>query len=159
MTVAPHRNGQLSRRVALRRVGLAAGGIGILAVLEACGGEREPDQEPAPNPAAPAAADPGVYVVEMSGQMRFVPDTLTIKVGETVTWITRGAIPHTTTADPAKAREPAYVRLPEGAEPWDSGLLTSGESWSRTFDVPGEYAYFCLPHQSAGMLATLTVTE
>ena len=91
--------------------------------------------------------------------LRFVPDTLTIKVGETVTWTTVGAIPHTSTADATKAQDPAHVKLPEGAEPWDSGFVTQGQSWNRTFDVPGEYAYFCIPHESAGMLATLTVTE
>jgi plastocyanin len=95
----------------------------------------------------------------MNDVLRFDPDQLTIKVGETVTWTTVGVIPHTSTDDPAKAQNPDHAKLPEGAEPWDSGMLNQGQSFSRTFDVPGEYAYFCIPHEVAGMLATLTVTE
>ena len=177
MKFASFRNDRLSRRDALRRAGVATVGVGILPVLQACGGEQEPTPEPEPEtaptntaPAAatqpsadaaasPAAAAPGENIVEMNDQLRFAPDALAIKVGETVTWTTVGAIPHTATADPAKAQDPAHVELPEGAEPWDSGIVTSGESWSYTFEVPGDYAYFCIPHEAAGMLATLTVTE
>lgn len=96
----------------------------------------------------------------MNDQLHFDPHELAIKVGDVVTWTTVGAIPHTSTADPEKANNPEeHVELPEGAEPWDSGIVNQGESWSRTFDVPGEYVYFCIPHEAAGMVASLTVTE
>lgn len=29
---------------------------------------------------------------------------------------------------------------------FDSELLDPGESWSYTFETPGEYEYYCLPH-------------
>ncbi len=51
------------------------------------------------------------------------------------------------------------MQLPAGAEPWDSGTVNGGESWSYTFETPGEYTYFCIPHELAGMVASLTVTE
>ena len=178
-TVASPAPLRLTRRDALRRAGLASLGVAVLPALQACGGdddEEEPEEDgaaalmptteppPAASPPPEEAATPppaagGEHVVEMNDQLRFDPDRLTIKVGETVTWTTVGAFPHTSTADPDKAGDPDHVRLPEGAERWDSGLVNQGQSFSRTFDVPGEYAYFCIPHEAAGMLATLTVTE
>lgn len=176
---------ELTRRAVLRRAGIFALSGGGVTLLQACGGttqEPEPTAtavppttppEPTATPRAtphptgatpapgagtapPAAAGP---VVEMNDQLRFDPEQLTIQVGDTVTWTTVGAIPHTSTCDPAKAQNPdENVKLPEGAEVWDSGLVNSGESWSHTFDVPGDYTYFCIPHESAGMVATLTVT-
>jgi plastocyanin len=99
------------------------------------------------------------HIVEMTDELLFVPDSLTINVGDTVTWTTVGAVPHTSTADPEQALDPDFVKLPEGAEPWDSGIVNTDESWSHTFEVPGEYVYFCDPHQTAGMVASLTVVE
>ncbi len=171
---------RLARREALHRVGVVGLGVGLLPVLQACGGDEDEAAEeaaqdakrapateprattaltaPARTEGAPSPQTAGEHVVEMNDQLQFVPDSLTIKVGETVTWTTVGAIPHTATADSSKAADPAHVKLPEGAEPWDSGMVNQGESWSRTFDVPGEYAYFCIPHEMAGMVASLTVT-
>lgn len=53
----------------------------------------------------------------------------------------------------------SHVALPEGVAPWDSGELTGGQTWSRTFDVPGTYRYFCGPHEGRGMIGTITVTD
>ncbi len=95
-------------------------------------------------------------VVEMS-ELKYAPAGLTIKVGETVAWRNTDGMAHTVTADPAKARDKQSARLPEGAQPWDSGDIETGQSWSHRFDVPGEYTYFCIPHELAGMVATVTV--
>ncbi len=71
-------------------------------------------------------------------------------------------MPHTATDDPAKNpvadQFPEYSVLPDGADPWDSGILQPGESFSYTFTVPGTYSYFCLPHVLSGMLGTVEVT-
>lgn len=96
-------------------------------------------------------------VVEMTEKMAFVPAALTIKVGQTVTWRNTSAFVHTATDDPAKAVDPAHANLPEGTDPWDSGPLQGGQSWSHRFDAAGEYRYFCLPHELGGMVATITV--
>jgi plastocyanin len=34
-------------------------------------------------------------------------------------------------------------------------MMMQGDSWSHTFDEPGEYEYFCLPH--VNMVATIIV--
>ena len=96
-------------------------------------------------------------VVDMTGQSKYVPARLTIKAGETVTWRNRSTIDHTVTGDPAKVLNRANGRLPAGVAPGDRGSITGGQSWSRRFDLPGEYRYCCLPHELAGMVGTLTV--
>ncbi|PSP69167.1 halocyanin, partial [Halobacteriales archaeon QH_9_66_26] len=35
----------------------------------------------------------------------------------------------------------------------------SGETFEVTFDVPGTYDYFCIPHERAGMQDEFTVVE
>jgi len=98
-------------------------------------------------------------VVEMNDALKYIPETLTIKAGDTVTWRNTGKTRHTVTDDPMKARNTESARLPEGVQPWDAGTITRGQSWSRRFDVPGEYTYFCIPHELAGMVATIVVEK
>ncbi len=127
---------QISRRTLLKTMA-AVGTLGCGNWLAACGEKAGP-------------------VVDMKG-VEYVPARLTIKVGDTVTWRNTDGMAHTVTADPARARDEQSAKLPAGAEPWDSGNIEGGASWSRSFDVAGEYTYFCIPHELAGMVATLTV--
>lgn len=95
--------------------------------------------------------------VNMGNQLTFEPASVTIKAGETVEFVNGSPLEHTVTADPAKARNADNVSLPKGAETFDSGNLASGESFSHTFDEPGTYQYFCIPHEAAGMTGTIIV--
>ena len=149
---------------ALGVAGIAVGGMrGAIAQGDG-DDEATPGASPMASPGASPAASPMAggqeHIVEMNDQLEFVPDDLTIKVGDTVTWVTVGAIPHTSTCDPEKANNPEdHVQLPEGAETWDSGIVNQDEEFSHTFEVPGGYTYFCIPHEAAGMIASLTVEE
>ncbi|MFW6074398.1 MAG: cupredoxin domain-containing protein [Chloroflexota bacterium] len=113
-----------------------------------------PEPEPTPTEAAP---EPQTYTVNMTDDMVFDPAQLSINVGDTVVWENVGEAPHTATCDPDLAMDPASVNLPEGAAPWDTGMLNGGESGSHTFDTPGEYTYFCIPHETIGMIASISV--
>lgn len=96
--------------------------------------------------------------VEMTDQLRFSPASVTIHVGEAVRWRNASnGVTHTATADPAKAQDPADVGLPAGAAAFDSGALTPGTEYEHTFAVAGTYRYFCRPHETLGMLGTVTV--
>jgi plastocyanin len=97
------------------------------------------------------------HTIEMTEDVVFEPAELTVSAGDTVTWVTVGSFPHSSTCDPAKAADPANAVLPEGADPWDSGLLQDGQEFSLTFNVPGEYTYFCIPHESMGMVGKVIV--
>ncbi|MGI8476155.1 MAG: cupredoxin domain-containing protein [Thermomicrobiales bacterium] len=167
----------------LLRLGLAAPALGPAAVAL---GHFELDQiawaesgTPVATPtgtpvscASPAAASPTATrsnasptpaaMVRMTAKIRFEPAELTIRAGDTVTWLNDGTIPHTTTDDPAQnpvaASHPEYALLPPGAAPWSSGLLQPGQTFSHAFTVPGVYRYFCIPHVLSGMRGMIAVT-
>jgi plastocyanin len=94
----------------------------------------------------------------MTNELRFDPPTLMVPRGTTVTWVNTGGIQHTVTDDPSKAQNKADAELPAGALPWDSGNLDPGKTSEHTLDVVGTYKYFCIPHETAGMLGTIVVT-
>ena len=103
-------------------------------VLAACGTDDDPviangDEEA-------EADDHAVAVIDND----FDPDRLEVSVGDTVEWSNEGDVVHTVTFDEV-----------------DSGNFDSGETFTRTFDAPGEFDYVCTIH--AGMDGTVTVTE
>jgi plastocyanin len=67
---------------------------------------------------------------EMRG-MTFAPSRLEVTAGTTIRWTNNDQLVHTITAD-------------DGS--WDSGPIEPGQTWSRTFAQPGEYAVHCTPH-------------
>ena len=134
--------------------GGGATGAGATTTMETGGAAAEGTQD-----GAGATGGGANQVVEMNDQLKFDPETITIKVGDSVTWTTVGAAPHTSTGDPSKAANAANVSLPDGAEPWDSGMVSQGGEFTYTFQVPGEYKYICIPHELAGMLGTVVVEE
>ena len=64
----------------------------------------------------------------------FSPDTLTIKVGDTVEFVNEDGIPHTGTR--------------EGNDAFDTEALNQGQSKKITFSKAGEYTYNCSIHPS-----------
>jgi plastocyanin len=98
-------------------------------------------------------------IVRMTAQGRFEPAQVTIRAGEQVEWRNETAHAHTVTANPERAANPAHVILPEGAEPFDSGEIAPGASFSYTFDVPGTYIYVCGPHEEQGMMGIVVVQD
>jgi len=61
----------------------------------------------------------------------FAPASVTVRVGDTVTWTNRDAFSHTSTSD-------------TGA--WDTGVITAAGSRSFTFGSAGTFAYHCSIH-------------
>jgi plastocyanin len=94
----------------------------------------------------------------MTDALRFEPANLTVAKGTTVIWRNSSQTVHTVTDDPGKASNKADAALPSGAQAWDSGNLNPGQMFSHTFDTPGTYKYFCIPHEAAGMTGTIVVT-
>lgn len=77
------------------------------------------------------------FIVEMLN-ITFVPRSITVPVGATVTWINRDPMDHTVSeGDP-----------PGSGSIFDSGLLRPEQSWSYTFAEPGSWEYFCRTHPS-----------
>lgn len=112
--------------------------------------------------AALTGSDPGQHanktvIVRMRDDMRFYPESVTIAPGDTIVWINEGAMPHTATDKPGTAALEEHNVLPPGAEPFDSGLLQSGERFQHVFTVAGDYAYLCFLHEGLGMVGHVKV--
>jgi plastocyanin len=69
----------------------------------------------------------------------FVPETLTVHQGDTVTWVNKDPFPHTVTA--------------KGA--FDSHSIAAGASWRYVARKTGVYDYICTLHPN--MTGRLTV--
>jgi plastocyanin len=83
---------------------------------------RVPDRS-----SAQAAVDPALTISDF----QFTPSTITVHVGDTITWTNNGPSAHTATA--------------RGGS-FDSGTLHKGQSASHTFTQPGTFAYYCRIH-------------
>lgn len=89
----------------------------------------------------------------------FNPVGLYVEPGETITWVVDSGS-HTTTAFAEDAADVSATRIPEDAEPWDSGIMIqTGDEFSYTFEVPGTYDYFCSVHLNDGMVGRIVVGE
>lgn len=76
-------------------------------------------------------ADP--LSVEISN-FAFSPSTLTVKAGDSVTWTNKDSVSHTITSD-------------SGSE-LGSSPISSGGTYSHTFNTAGTYSYHCSIHVS-----------
>lgn len=109
--------------------------VAAVVTLTACAGGAQSAQNATPTP-----ADPHQVVIY---NYKFVPQTLTVPVGTTVSWINRDTAPHTAT------------HRTYGAEAFDTGNLPYGQVYQHTFQVAGSYSYLCMYHQ--GMTGTIVV--
>jgi len=116
--------------------------------------------------AAPGPDDE--YDVGMSA-IAFAPDELTVPAGTTVVWKNTNSRTHTVTAYEASIPDEATYFASGGFDSQQAavdgyyeelaGGIRSQATYQHTFAEPGEYRYFCVPHEDAGMVGTVTVTE
>jgi len=89
------------------------------------------------------AGDPGDTISDY----KFSPATITVHVGDTITWTNDGPTDHTATANDHS---------------FDTGVLKKGQSASHTFTQAGTFAYICsihpFMHGTVVVLATTTTT-
>lgn len=78
---------------------------------------------------SPAMAKNAVTIQNMA----FSPASLTVKVGDKVTWTNQDAVGHSATADDNS---------------FDTGVIAQGQSGSTTFTKAGTYMYHCSVHPS-----------
>lgn len=102
-----------------------AAGVALVCWFVSCG------------PASAETPDPTQIVMK---DFMFVPTSLTVKAGSTVTWANRDEEPHTVTSDTGLFR---------------SGAMDTNESFSFKFDKPGTYHFTCSIHPR--MVGTIVV--
>lgn len=83
--------------------------------------------------------------------LKFMPPTITVPVGTTVTWRNGETIGHTVTSGAwGDVNESTGLRGSQSADGlFDHALAPmgqEGDTFSFTFDEAGEYPYFCQPH-------------
>jgi plastocyanin len=110
----------------------------------------------------------GEYDVGMSSR-RFLPGYLEVEAGTTVVWKNTSSRAHTVTAyesqipaDAAYFATGEYDSQKAAVDAWfarGGGGIYGDETYSHTFEVPGEYRYYCIPHEASGMIGTVNVTD
>ena len=137
-----------------RRTFLLATGTGASVALAGCfeGGS------------ATGAAD-----VEMTMDS-YRPEQLTVEAGETVEFMNTSSHAHTVTAfQDAYPDEATYWASggfdseEEAVDAWYStdqgGRMDRGDVYEHTFEIPGNYSYYCVPHIEAAMVGEIIVEE
>jgi len=106
----------------------------------------------------------GRFEIRMAGTARgervwFEPVGLAVLAGAVVEFVNRDRVnSHTATAYHADLHGKP-TRMPDAVAPWDSGYLLPDDRFRVALDVPGEYDYYCLPHESGGMLGRIVVGQ
>lgn len=88
-----------------------------------------------------------------SGALVFEPAEITVAVGEKVEFVNNRGFPHNIVFDEDEI--PAGVDA--DAISHEDYLNGPGDTEYNTFDTPGEYGYYCEPHQGAGMVGKIIV--
>jgi plastocyanin len=172
---APGRMSRVRARTRLSASLAVAAGAGIVAALllttvavaespAASGDASGAVSSPAPVESAAAAsggpagsggpaASVGPNTIQII-QKTFKPQTLTVHVGDTVTWTVTQAIsdPHSVTSGSPTDPKPGSL--------FDSGikLKNNGDTFTQTFSAAGTYPFFCQVHPDT-MTGTITVLD
>jgi plastocyanin len=104
------------------------------------------------------AGTAGAEMITVSMKDRvFSPDTLTVKVGDTVEWFNDDQDVHQVISG-------KDLQDPNLSKPLDAGTLLPGQRFKYTFTKPGRYPYMCVIHWSlqsitgkGGMLGEVVV--
>nr|MBA2600840.1 cupredoxin domain-containing protein [Actinomycetota bacterium] len=101
--------------------------------------------------------------VEMTSAQRFDPAAITVMAGTTVTWSNDDAQTHTVTAYEDGVPDGGYFASGDmsdeaaARDDLQASLLAEGDTYEVTFDEPGTYRYFCIPHEQQGMKGEIVV--
>lgn len=108
-----------------------------------------------------AAAE--TYTIKMGtdrGLLKFQPNKLTVRPGDTIVWELNKLAPHSVVFDPAKV--PGQDKALAESLSHKKLLLSPGQKVETRFpdNAPvGTYGFYCAPHRGAGMTGVITVAE
>jgi plastocyanin len=128
------------------------------------GEEGESQLEGGPN-VVEDVPDDADHVIDMNA-VAFEPAELTVSQGDTVAWTHAAGEAHSVSAYQDDIPEDAEYWASGGFESEDAartgwengqGAVQSGQSYIHTFETTGTHEYFCIPHEAAGMVGSVTV--
>jgi plastocyanin len=128
------------------------------------GEEGESELEGGPN-VVEDVPDDADHVIDMNA-VAFEPAELTVSQGDTVAWTHAAGEAHSVSAYQDDIPEDAEYWASGGFESEDAartgwengqGAVQSGQSYIHTFETTGTHEYFCIPHEAAGMVGSVTV--
>jgi plastocyanin len=98
-------------------------------------------------------------VIEMTNAASYQPDEIVVRKGERITWRNISDQIQTITVKTEISNDKKIAFYPDDAEPFSSGAIYPGESFSYTFFIPGSYELVSLPNEKNGMLGRIVVKD
>ncbi len=129
----------------LARASLTFVAVVAIAGCGSSGSTPEPALPSTPAASAPASAAQLVDAVSIKG-FAFTPESITVSVGATVTWINDEDSLHTVTSGTPASPSALF----------DSGEIDTGVEFPYTFTAEGTYPFFCSRHDFMKGVVTVT---
>jgi plastocyanin len=117
-------------------------------IVEDSGRNLQEERSSSASPLSTMEDETVISIVGNSGSNSYIPNLIEIKVGDTLTWRNDDSFPHAVTSSSSSSDNNSITTF-------DSGVLMGGETLSFTFDMEGEYPYFCTLHPN--MVGTVVV--
>lgn len=89
------------------------------------------------------------------GELVFAPSNFTVSSGEKIVFKNNAGFPHNVVFDEDEI--PSGVDVTKISMPEEELLNGPGETYAVTLTEKGTYAFYCSPHQGAGMIGKVTV--
>lgn len=84
-----------------------------------------------------------IQIVGIEGNKSFNPNPVVGRSGQTILWVNGDTISHTVTSNSHENGLSKYSRML-----FDSTAILPGHFYSKVFDLPGTYLYYCFYHPS-----------
>ncbi len=122
-------------------------------VVAACGSSAASGSQGG-GPTATSSSTPaaGGTTVKIAG-FAFSPTTLTVKPGTKVTWINNDTAPHNVVSTNGPGVNAATTSM------FNGGSMSTGQTFSFTFNKPGTYYYECSIHKALASMHAVVIVK
>jgi plastocyanin len=98
-------------------------------------------------------------VIRMTNKATYQPAEIRVSKGEKIIWTNNSDQIQTITVKTENFNNKEISYYPDDAEPFSSGAIQPGESFTYTFFIPGTYEFVSLPSKEKGMEGKIIVEE
>jgi aldose sugar dehydrogenase len=110
----------------------------ILSASESTVSNNQPNSTSLQDGASLSTQSVSAVILGIDGNVSYSPEPIEIEEGQTVTWYNGDSISHTVTSGQAGDSDEGSI--------FDSDAIIPYQSFSLTFDSPGEFDYYCIYH-------------